>query len=88
MDLSVIFNAFAIIFLMEIGDKTQITAAALASKSDPLSVFVGAVFGLTVATVLSVVLGRLISETFSKQSISIGTALIFFALGFWTLIKA
>jgi Ca2+/H+ antiporter, TMEM165/GDT1 family len=50
-------TSFAVVFLAEWGDITQLTAANLAAKYDPLSVFVGATLGLWAVAALAVTVG-------------------------------
>jgi putative Ca2+/H+ antiporter (TMEM165/GDT1 family) len=50
-------TAFAVVFLAEWGDVTQITAANLAARFDPLLVFAGATLGLWAVAGLAVSVG-------------------------------
>lgn len=52
-----ILTTFALVFLAELGDKTQLAVLAMASRSNPWAVFVGAGAALLVSTLLAVVLG-------------------------------
>jgi putative Ca2+/H+ antiporter (TMEM165/GDT1 family) len=55
---------FTAIFLMEIGDKTQITAFALSLRyRDPYRVFCGSIIGLTGVTIIAVIIGILMRDT-------------------------
>lgn len=51
------FQAFSLVFVSEIGDKTFFIAALLAAKTSRLISFVGSVGALAVMTVLAVLLG-------------------------------
>lgn len=51
------FQAFSLVFVSEIGDKTFFIAALLAAKTSRLISFAGSVGALTVMTVLAVLLG-------------------------------
>ena len=56
-------SSFSLIFLMELGDKTQIaTATLVAGYGHPLVVFAGVLLGLSLLTVLEVKLGSVISK--------------------------
>ena len=59
MDWKVFIVTFGTIFLAELGDKTQIAAIMMTSKTRlPLSVFVGTVLALTLVTLIGVVFGE------------------------------
>ena len=56
--------ALGTVFLMELGDKTQLTAFALGLKfRAPLKVFMGVVVGLCGVTIIAVVLGLILKST-------------------------
>ncbi len=56
--------AFTAIFLMEIGDKTQITAFALSLRyRNPFRVFFGSILGLTGVTIIAVIIGIFMRDT-------------------------
>lgn len=55
---SVLLSTFALIFLAELGDKTQLAVAGLASTQDALPVWVGGTLGLAATSALGVLAGR------------------------------
>lgn len=56
--------AFTAIFLMEIGDKTQITAFALSLRyRNPFRVFFGSILGLAGVTIIAVIIGIFMRDT-------------------------
>ena len=62
MDLKLIVPTFTIVFLAELGDKTQLAILGLAAESKGLmSVFLGAAVAMLLATLLAVVLGGVIA---------------------------
>ena len=78
-------------FLAEMGDKTQIATVALAAKySSFYAVVLGTTFGMMLANVPAVMLGRKLGDTFGQKlplNIVRGVvALIFAALGVATLV--
>jgi Ca2+/H+ antiporter, TMEM165/GDT1 family len=81
-------TSFAVVFLAEWGDITQLTAANLAARYSPVLVFAGATLGLWVVAALAIGVGakslRLIPMTW-VQRVS-ATALLTF--GLYTLIAA
>ena len=58
MDLKIMLTTFAMIFLAEVGDKTQLAILSFAIKTkSPFSVFVGAGGALLLATILAIAFG-------------------------------
>ncbi|MFX0126147.1 MAG: TMEM165/GDT1 family protein [Candidatus Hodarchaeota archaeon] len=56
--------SFSAVFIMELGDKTQLAAFALSIKyRSPLKVFLGVIFGLTGVTIIAVLIGTLMKNT-------------------------
>jgi Ca2+/H+ antiporter, TMEM165/GDT1 family len=88
MDWKLIASTFGLVFLAELGDKTQLAALALTGKSGkPLSVFVGAGAALLAATFLGVLLGGALRRFMPERAMSLGAAVLFIAVGAWLLIR-
>lgn len=81
-------TSFAVVFLAEWGDITQITAANLAAKYDPLSVFVGATLGLWAVAAIAVNLGAKSLNFIPMAWVQRITACILLALGAYTAFVA
>ncbi len=62
---SLIVTAFLMILLAELGDKTQITVAGLASIYPTFAVWVGATIALTLTSVAAVVAGKTVLRRLS-----------------------
>ncbi len=63
MDFRAMASVFAVVFLAELGDKTQLAIMGLAADSKALpSVFLGAAAAMLLATVLAVIFGGVIAE--------------------------
>jgi Ca2+/H+ antiporter, TMEM165/GDT1 family len=81
-------TSFAVVFLAEWGDITQLTAANLAARYNPFLVFAGATLGLWAVAALAIGIGakslRLIPMTWVQRI----TAAILLAFGLYTLISA
>jgi putative Ca2+/H+ antiporter (TMEM165/GDT1 family) len=59
MDLEAALTTFGLVFVAEMGDKTQLAVLSLAGKSaNPWAVFIGGGLALTVVTTLGVVGGQ------------------------------
>ena len=80
--------AFSAVFLMEMGDKTQLTAFTLSVRyRSPLKVFLGVIAGLTGVTLIAVGIGLFIRETVDIEFIKPGIAFLFVLGGLLILIK-
>ena len=63
MDLRVLLTTFGVIFLAEMGDKTQLAAMTIAADSKkPWAVFIGASLALVAVSALGVLVGSLIGD--------------------------
>ncbi len=63
MDLKLFFTTFGIVFLAELGDKTQLAAIMMAAHTQkPWTVFAGASIALVIITLLAVLFANFISN--------------------------
>jgi putative Ca2+/H+ antiporter (TMEM165/GDT1 family) len=83
-----VFGMCVAFFLAELGDKTQLTAAALAADHGAFPVWIGATLGLFGATLLALVAGRFLAERVSPRTLGRVGAVAFAAVGIATLIAA
>jgi len=76
--------AFVVVFLAELGDKTQLVALTLAGRYPALKVL--AVLGAAIAVLqtLSVTAGALISKAVPDRGIAVGAGLLFLGFAVWT----
>ncbi len=89
LNAKLIVSTFVMIFLAELGDKTQISTFALASNSrSMLSVFLGASGALVLTTLIAVVLGGVIGRFVPEKLIKIVSAAVFIGFGVLTLVEA
>jgi putative Ca2+/H+ antiporter (TMEM165/GDT1 family) len=87
MDLKIFLTTFGMIFLAELGDKTQLATFAFAAKSESrLSVFIGSAGALVVTSLLAVTLGAAISRFVPANYMKIGAGVLFIILGLWMLL--
>jgi len=85
----VLLSAFVMIFLAELGDKTQISTFAFASEAkSPLSVFLGASLALVCTTLLGVVLGEILGKFVPDRLVKFFSAAVFLGFGAYTLVQA
>ena len=85
-----IFMIFLVVFLAELGDKTQLATLMFAASkgSHPLAVFLAALAALTISTALAVCLGSLALRTLPLASIKFAAGLGFILIGCWTLYES
>ncbi|MEX2690210.1 MAG: TMEM165/GDT1 family protein [Candidatus Njordarchaeum guaymaensis] len=84
-------SSFILTFLCELGDKTQLSVIILAAVyGNILWVFMGAAFGFLLITIISVMLGELVSIAFHSERrkyLDITTAIIFIVIGVTIIIE-
>ncbi len=81
-------TSFAVVFLAEWGDITQITAANLAARYDPVLVFVGATAGLWAVAAAAVTIGAKSLNLIPMAWVSRITGTILLTLGVYSAIAA
>ena len=90
MDLKVLLTVFGIVFLAEIGDKTQLATMLFAAKSpgNLIAVFIGASAALILASAIGVAAGSIISHYISPKYLSYLAGVGFLVIGAWTIWQA
>lgn len=89
INLQVLGSAFVMIFLAELGDKTQISTFALVSESrSPVSVFLGAALALVCSSFIGVLLGSVVGKIVPDRIMKFAAAAVFLGFGAWTLVQA
>jgi len=82
LELKVLLGTFALIFVAELGDKTQLTTMVLAAQSrSPVSVFVGAALALVTSSLVGVLLGGAITQVVPVRFIRLGAGVVFVVIG-------
>lgn len=82
MDWKIFATTFVAIFIAELGDKTQLAAISMTSKTGkPLSVFLGSVLALALVTLIGVVFGEALTRVIPMEYIERGAAVLFVAIG-------
>ncbi|MBW2023590.1 MAG: TMEM165/GDT1 family protein [Deltaproteobacteria bacterium] len=86
MDIKVLFTTFGMIFLAELGDKTQLATLSFAAESKSrVAVFLGAAGALVLTSLLAVLFGSIISKYVPENYVRTGAAVLFIVLGTWML---
>ncbi len=89
MDYKLILTTFGLVFLAELGDKTQITALCLAAECQSrISVFIGSAAGLVLTSFIAVFCGDLLARLIPPFYIRIGAGVFFVAAGVMMLFTA
>jgi putative Ca2+/H+ antiporter (TMEM165/GDT1 family) len=88
MDWKVFLATFGTIFLAELGDKTQLAAILMTSKTKlPLSVFTGASLALCLVTLFGVLFGEGLIAVIPQNILKKVAALAFIAIGLWIFLN-
>ena len=87
MDWKIFLTTFGTIFLAELGDKTQLAAIMMTSKTRlPLSVFTGASLALCLVTLAGVLFGEGLIAVIPQNILKKVASLAFIAIGLWMLL--
>ncbi|HDH09432.1 MAG TPA: TMEM165/GDT1 family protein [Chloroflexi bacterium] len=82
MDWKVVLSTFGLIFVAELGDKTQLAAIAMAAKSrSPVAVFVGAVAALALVTLIGVAFGETVASLIPAALLQKVSGALFVVIG-------
>ncbi len=84
--ISTVGVTFVLIFLAEIGDKSQLVCMTLAAKYRVLPVLVGATFAFAFLNLLAVLFGAALASRLSENMINISVAVLFAAFGIHVLL--
>ena len=88
MDWKTFFTAFGVLFLAELGDKTQLAVITMTSETkSPLAVFLGASAALVVVSLLGVVFGAVLGQYIPTEWLQRIVAIGFIAIGALMLLK-
>jgi putative Ca2+/H+ antiporter (TMEM165/GDT1 family) len=87
MDFRLLVTVFGVVFLAELGDKTQLATLLFSSKSPDrlLTVFLGASLALVVTSAIGVVAGGLVAQYINPRLLSYAAGAGFILIGIWTI---
>ena len=89
MNWSALFSAFGLVFVAELGDKTQLAVMTQTCKCRrPLPVFMGASLALSAVTALGVLGGQVLGEFVPDHVINMVAAVAFVVMGVWVWIES
>ncbi len=78
---AVISSIASVIAVAEMGDKTQIATATLASQSAPVAVWVGATLGAATSGMVGAVAGSVVGDRIPVKTLHLASAVLFAAFG-------
>lgn len=82
MDLRLLFSTFGLIFLAELGDKTQLAVFTLVARHKaPIPIFLGAALALVLVTALGAAVGQGVAQVVPEDIIHRGAAALFILMG-------
>ncbi len=90
MDIATVAAAFGLVFLAELGDKTQLAILTMATDRKPLSVFLGASLALLTSTAVAVALGALAKGFLPEGAlrwVRYVAGALFIGFGAWTILR-
>jgi putative Ca2+/H+ antiporter (TMEM165/GDT1 family) len=76
--------SFGVIFVAELGDKSQLMALAFATRYRPLPILIGITIATAVVHAVSVLVGVLIGARMPTDAINIVAGLAFLGFAWWT----
>jgi putative Ca2+/H+ antiporter (TMEM165/GDT1 family) len=86
MDIKLLLTTFGLVFLAELGDKTQLATFCFSADCDSkLSVFLGSAGALVLSSLIAVIFGAAVSRVVPPNYIKIGAGIFFVVVGLWTL---
>ena len=77
--------SLGVIFVAELGDKSQLMALAFATRYRPLPVLLGITAATALVHLVSVVVGAVLGSALPTRAISVVAAIAFVGFGLWTL---
>ncbi|MGY6500065.1 MAG: TMEM165/GDT1 family protein [Acidimicrobiales bacterium] len=78
------FVAFAVVFLAELGDKTQLVALSLATRHRVSLVLGGIFVAFAVTQGFAALVGGALGAALPETAVGVGAAIIFFGFALWT----
>ena len=79
---SAFWTTFGMLFLAEMGDKTQLAAITMAAETrSPVSVFLGAALALVLVSLIGVALGSLLGQYLPEKLLHKLAAVAFIVIG-------
>lgn len=88
MQWRVLLSTFGLVFLAELGDKTQLMTISLVGRTKaPWTVFAGASLALCAVTAIGVLAGELLTRVVPQAYLQKGAAVLFIGIGIFMLLR-
>jgi putative Ca2+/H+ antiporter (TMEM165/GDT1 family) len=90
MDIKLALTVFGVVFLAELGDKTQLATLLFSAKSPDslITVFLGASLALVATSAIGVIAGGFVAQYVSPKLLSYVAGAGFVIIGIWTIWQA
>ena len=82
-----IWSGLATAFILEMGDKTQLSAALFATQYSPIPVFLAVMAALFLLTLAEILLGRELMKRVDRKRLSLAAGALFILLGIAMLVS-
>ena len=81
MDVKLLLSTFGLVFLAELGDKTQLAVFTLVARhKQPIPIFLGAALALVFVTAIGAVAGQGVAQVVPEVVLRRGAAALFVAM--------
>lgn len=87
LDLIPLITAFSLVFVAELGDKTQLTAITLSIKSSAWHVFLGSMLAFFLVDGVSALLGGTLLHLLPHELLSLASGLFFLTFGVLSIVR-
>ncbi|MET0628080.1 MAG: TMEM165/GDT1 family protein [Acidimicrobiia bacterium] len=80
-----IILSFAVIFVAELGDKSQLMALTFATRYPAIPILIGITIATAIVHAMSVLLGAVVAVTLPTDAINVAAGLAFLGFAVWTM---
>jgi len=89
LDLKLFLTAFGMLFLAELGDKTQLAVFTLVTQyKKPVPIFLGASLALVLVTLIGALFGELVTRYIPETYLKLVAGILFVGIGIFVLVEA
>jgi len=75
------YSGFILVFVSEWADKTQIAAGLFATRYNGLMVLIGVIIALSLVSIITIYLGKFISDKVNRETLTKITGILFILIG-------